>query len=332
MPHPRPCQGLTLSQPSRSLVGILGGKRPEVSRHAGAPGFRRVVDSVVLWMFTGDLRHFSGVESQSVTKDVNKPPRSFLWLIIPGLVLGYVGVAYLAIGRSYVEREMGISGPVGTGLAVLAVLFGGTVAILGFARSSVTRALDYRKQEQVTRAAADQALNQLTDPNDLLGLIRLNRKQIDAYDALARSQAEASYRASQLAMTAGLLLVGTGVAVIIVADSSATKYAAALVTAAGAATGGYISRTFITVHQNATKQLNYYFQQPLAQSYLLSAERLTDRLPETQKVAQLALVVNAALTRACHDPGRTEPIRNRWLPCVKLKDAMAPDQDKDAID
>jgi hypothetical protein len=101
------------------------------------------------------------------------------------------------------------------------------------------------------------------------------------------------------------------------------------VTAAGAATGGYISSTFIKVHQNATKQLNYYFQQPLAQSYLLTAERLTTGMPEAQRVAQLELVLNAALTQACRDPDRTETPQNQRLSRIIPKGDRAADQEKD---
>jgi hypothetical protein len=72
----------------------------------------------------------------------------------------------------------------------------------------------------------------------------------------------------------GLVVVGAGVCVVILSNSSSTKYAAAGITAIGAATGGYISKTYLTVQQNATRQMNYYFRQPLVQSYLLQSERL----------------------------------------------------------
>lgn len=98
----------------------------------------------------------------------------------------------------------------------------------------------------------------------LIGLMRANRKQMDAYDALARSQAETSYRMAQIAMGIGLVMIIVGVMVAVLADTPSIKYAASLVTAVGAATGGYIARTFVAVQQAASKQMNFYFRQPCA--------------------------------------------------------------------
>jgi hypothetical protein len=99
-------------------------------------------------------------------------------------------------------------------------------------------------------------------------------------------------------MTAGVVLIATGMAVATFADSTSTKYAAAIITAVGTATGGYISRTFLTVQRGATEQMNYYFQQQLAQSYLLTAERLVSQMPTESKESQLKRIVKTALTKA----------------------------------
>ena len=42
----------------------------------------------------------------------------------------------------------------------------------------------------------------------------------------------------------------------------------------GGALSGFLSRTYIRVYERALQQLNQYFNQPLLNSYLLSAERI----------------------------------------------------------
>ena len=174
-----------------------------------------------------------------------------LWVTI-NLGLSYRLVAYLSLFL------------IGTGLVFTTI----TVRVITASRLRFESA-----QERKSRGFADRALDEIAGPEDLIGFIRANRKQMDTYEALARSQARTSYRASQAAMGFGLLVIGAGVAIVVSSDSAATKYAAAVITAVGAATGGYISRTYLAVQQNATRQMNFYFRQPLVQSYILQSER-----------------------------------------------------------
>jgi hypothetical protein len=103
-------------------------------------------------------------------------------------------------------------------------------------------------------------------------------------------------------MGVGLLILSAGVAIAIFAHSNATKYAAAIITACGAAVGGYVTRTFISVHLHASDQMNFYFRQPLVQSYLLSAERLVQGLPEQVKTEQISRILASAMAQI--DPSR----------------------------
>lgn len=218
---------------------------------------------------------------------------------MPALLVTYACIIFImwsSLGSG--STTTGISKNIGLPIALLVGSLASSLFIWGFTGYSKARAIYYEDRERAARGEVDRAIDDITGPDDLLGLIRANRKQMDAYDSLARSQAETSYRASLVAMTAGLVLIATGVAVAIFADSTSTKYAAAIVTAVGAATGGYISRTFLTVQRGATEQMNYYFQQPLVQSYLLSAERLVGLMPTESRGSQLELVLKAALMQA----------------------------------
>ncbi|GAD83403.1 hypothetical protein FEK33_17395 [Nocardia asteroides NBRC 15531] len=144
----------------------------------------------------------------------------------------------------------------------------------------------------------DRAVEKVAGPNDLLKLMEVNRRQMEAYDVQARAQGRSSHRSSLFAMTAGLAIVGAGLWIAVSAENSATKYAAAIVAAVGTATGGYIAHTFISVNTSAQHHVRYYFEQPLVQSYLLTAERIADRLPESARGAQYELIVDAALQQA----------------------------------
>lgn len=201
------------------------------------------------------------------------------WVVVAlGFLIIAVGAAYIIVPLGVIYRT-GLYYTYYRQFASLIIVVGVSVVFFAAYRRAAARDRFYAIQEVTARREADEALNELSGSSDLISLTRANRKQMDAYDALARSQAATSYRASQTAMMIGLAILATGVAVIIFSHSDATKYAAAIITAVGAATGGFIGRTFINVHLHAAQQMNYYFRQPLVQSYLLSAERLVSHMP-----------------------------------------------------
>ncbi|MFE7718169.1 hypothetical protein ACFU44_03900 [Nocardia rhizosphaerihabitans] len=155
-----------------------------------------------------------------------------------------------------------------------------------------------RSDAALARGNLDRAVEAVSEPSDLLKLMEVNRRQMEAYDVQARAQGRSSHRSSLFAMTAGLMIVGAGLWITVNADDSATKYSAAIVAAVGTATGGYIARTFIRVNTSAQQHVRYYFEQPLVQSYLLTAERVAERLPERRRGNQYELIVAAALHQA----------------------------------
>ncbi|MBF6173588.1 hypothetical protein [Nocardia blacklockiae] len=153
-------------------------------------------------------------------------------------------------------------------------------------------------REAQAQGALDTALAEIKSEHDLLGLMQANRKQMDAYDAQARSQGVTSHWISVGAMVVGLVIVGTGLTITVLADTSAAKYSAAIVAAVGTATGGYIAQTFIRLNSSIQDQVRYYFEQPLVQSYLLMAERFIAQMPPEERTAQYQLLVESALAQA----------------------------------
>jgi hypothetical protein len=134
------------------------------------------------------------------------------------------------------------------------------------------------------------------DP-ELLALLQLNQAQLDAYHELTLSQAADAYRNTQVVIGIGLLvLIGAAVVAVTMASDTAGKLVAGGLGALGTALSGYIAATFLAAQQESLRQRNFYFRQPLVQSYLLTAERIALKLPEddralawTQMASQVVL-------------------------------------------
>lgn len=238
---------------------------------------------------------------------VTEPPLKFRdfpgWRTryVVSIVLAVVGAAGLYYGLILLsDPRFSALAPVGKRdpVAVVAIMVGfvsiTTIMVLNV--SLRREYADYLRQKLM--GDANQAVDEITGPADLMGLMRANRKQMEAYDALARSHASSTHIATLWAAAFGLLAVGAGLFVAITADAAAAKYAAAIVAAVGTGTSGYIAATFIRVSDGAREQARYYFQQPLIQSYLLSAERLLDKLTDQgDRADQTKKIIGAAIAQ-----------------------------------
>lgn len=142
---------------------------------------------------------------------------------------------------------------------------------------------EQRELEAKAREKVAESADQIDNAKDLVQLIKANRKQMAAYDVLAQAQAKNAFRNSQIAMAAGLIVLLAGAAVAISAPGVTTKVAAASLTAIGGAVSGFIAQTFLRTYSDAVKQLNFYFQQPLITSYVLTAQRLALELSCEEK-------------------------------------------------
>ncbi|NJC69122.1 hypothetical protein HC031_05220 [Planosporangium thailandense] len=169
------------------------------------------------------------------------------------------------------------------------MVFGVVLILVGEFRRIKARVEFYGEVENRTRERVEGNLRSPSGEKRQNGdvhsvdLLTTTLDQMNNYDAIARGQAASSYLASLGAMLAGLALLATGILIAYFATNASTKYAAAFLTAVGSITGGYISKTFLSVQERATKQLSYYFQQPLIQSYVLMAERLTQNLDKEEQ-------------------------------------------------
>lgn len=231
----------------------------------------------------------------------------FLGLMLVGLLLVYAGIAAVVFSSfdPYDER--------GDGLLIIgsaAALIGFGVSLWALIQRSAIRAAFYERQDEAAKQGVDDAIQQLESDVDLPGLLLLNRRQMEAYESLTRRQAASSYRLSHVALAVGLLLVVAGSVAALLADADAAKAASAGLAAVAAAVSGYIARTYLRIYERTLSQLNYYFEQPLITSYVLTAERLVERMSETHRDDALARMVDQ-LCEAIHPrldaiPGRTQ--------------------------
>jgi hypothetical protein len=212
-------------------------------------------------------------------------------VVLPGLLLLYAGILGLTQQENLIGATSAANSDALVTVAGTAIVIGMALLFYGAYQYQNARAAFYELAEKQARGRFVEALDQISDVNDLVGFMRANRKQMDAYDAIARRQAATSYKASHVAMGLGLFILSVGIGVAIFSTEDSTKYAAAFLTAVGAVIGGYVSRTYITVQKHAMLQMNYYFQQPLVQSYLLTAERLAHQLDEPNRTQALSGVI-----------------------------------------
>ena len=142
------------------------------------------------------------------------------------------------------------------------------------------------------------ALSEVIDNPSIQSLLALNRTDTEEYHKITRSQAEKSFKNAQYAMFFGFFVVLSGALVVLLPTPIEAKVAVATVAAIGGAISGFINRTFQKSHALSLAQLNSFFRQPLVQSYLLTAERVSLHLSEDDQSLVLAQIVNQAIASA----------------------------------
>ncbi|MDP8993226.1 MAG: hypothetical protein M3N31_09295 [Actinomycetota bacterium] len=178
----------------------------------------------------------------------------------------------------------------------------------------VTSRARIRFQEQRARAETDYALTQVQEDMRLADLVRLNRKQTNEYQLIAQRQARSSHRSSQVASAVGLLILASGSATAIFGPTQSTpRIIAAALTSLGMTLSGYIGRTYLRTYEVTLRQMNWYYGQPLVNSYLLTAERLAEKVPEKQAEI-FGEIISVVLARASIDTSEQPLTRSERSP------------------
>jgi hypothetical protein len=160
-------------------------------------------------------------------------------------------------------------------IAALAVFLTTVLGLLLYGRS-------LKEEEATAKKAVDQAIDQVREDMSFGNLFNLNRKVIDQYHIESRGRARWSFIASLGAMIIGLAIVSYAVYNTITATDTIDKVLATVVAAIGGTMSSYVTRTFMRAHDQALKQLDHHFRQPVVTGYFLTAERLAQALKEPE--------------------------------------------------
>jgi hypothetical protein len=137
---------------------------------------------------------------------------------------------------------------------------------------------------QVKQAANDEDIIELArmapevkrrdDRLTLAALWDVTHGRMDLYHQIVTGQARNSFRAAQVAMGVGFVVLVVFAVVAVQAKTTTGAITTASLGTVGAAFAAYIGKTFIRSQESAADHLRAYFDQPLELSRYLAAERL----------------------------------------------------------
>ncbi len=121
-------------------------------------------------------------------------------------------------------------------------------------------------------------------------------KQIEAYQTKTIARAGWSFLIAILAMLCGLFLVIFGGYYAVTHPDLTQVLTSTGISAIGAATSAFITKTFLDVHKLSLNQLNHYFNQPVINSNILTAQRLADALSdEAAKIKAYEKIIDSTV-------------------------------------
>ncbi|MFE6486982.1 hypothetical protein ACFVGN_29160 [Streptomyces sp. NPDC057757] len=136
---------------------------------------------------------------------------------------------------------------------------------------------DILKTQQELR---HEALEKLKKTTELATLMELNQDQIATYHRIVTQQADKSFKSSRTAMGVGLFLIvcaAVGGAYVPVEE---VRWFIGALAAFSTLLTGYLTKTYLAMYKESIGQLNRYFDQPVLNSFYLTAERLVSGLDE----------------------------------------------------
>ncbi|GAA3204726.1 hypothetical protein ACFO1B_42160 [Dactylosporangium siamense] len=135
-------------------------------------------------------------------------------------------------------------------------------------------------------------------------LLLFNFRLMDRFSATALGQARVSFVACLMAAGATLVVLLTGSATVLAAGTTSVQVTSGALTAVGTALSGYLSFTFLKTYEMTSRQMSYYYGQPLVHCYLLHAEWLAERAggdDATGSVNRELITASLELGRAAQD-------------------------------
>ncbi|MEV4345266.1 hypothetical protein AB0J83_12385 [Actinoplanes sp. NPDC049596] len=103
---------------------------------------------------------------------------------------------------------------------------------------------------------------------------------MDRFVAVAIDQSRTSYLACLGSAAAGLFVLLVGATTVLSVEGLAAQITAGTLTAVGAGLSSFLSVVFLRPFQMTSKQMSYYYGQPLVHCYLVHAEWLAERFDQ----------------------------------------------------
>ena len=146
---------------------------------------------------------------------------------------------------------------------------------------SMQRARRRRWERRERECAELMAIAATIEDDPALGdLLTFNFRLMDRFVAVAIAQSRGSFLACTGAAFAGLLVLLAGSAAVLSVPDRTGQIVAGVLTGAGSALSAYLSVTFLNTFRMTSKQMSYYYGQPLVHCYLLHAEWLGKRFEQ----------------------------------------------------
>jgi MFS family permease len=221
---------------------------------------------------------------------------SYNWIVLSIGIVGAIVAVWVAVS-SHDPVVASIAG-----ISVL-ILFYILVFVMLLWSTNARRLFDARIEQEDRQAALVEAESNL-DTLEIGTLWAANQKRVDFYHSIATTQSQASFRNGTFASIVGFAIMILVAVFAAFAPNPVASISAGAVGIAGAAMSAYIGATFIRLQSDAATQLRQFFLQPVEFSRLLSAERLIDTLPETDRAAAVQQVI-AAMTVSHAAPAKT---------------------------
>ncbi|MFE0383938.1 hypothetical protein ACFW1F_07610 [Streptomyces bungoensis] len=157
------------------------------------------------------------------------------------------------------------------------------------------------KTEQELR---HEALEKLKKTTELATLMELNQGQIDTYHRIVTQQADKSFRSSRLAMNIGMLLLVCAAFAVAYVPLDQVRWFIGALAAFSTVLSGYLTKTYLAMYKESIGQLNRYFDQPVLNSFYLTAERLTAGLDSEHAQDVRCQIINEVLATSARRGSR----------------------------
>ncbi|MEW2404500.1 hypothetical protein [Streptomyces sp. NPDC046862] len=125
--------------------------------------------------------------------------------------------------------------------------------------------------------------------------MELNQGQIGEYHRIVTDQADKAFKPSRTAMGVGLFLLVCAAFGGVYVPLEEIRWFIAALAAFSTLLSGYLSRTYMILYRESISQLNRYFDQPVLNSYYLTAERLTQSLDREHVVEIRRQIISEVL-------------------------------------